>query len=139
MKKLWISILGILAFNVQEVGAVGPERVTRKRTTHRSREEAHPYRSKDIQALLNHTASPQDKIEVYSLWIDSLKLRIDQADQDRLAGKINNRQYDDFLNQIAKEILKIAKEAKKLGFDELSDMWEGLAYQYTRSIDNLKQ
>lgn len=139
MKKIWISLLGMLAFSVSEVGAVGPERVTRKRTTTRAREKARPYRSKDIQALLNHTVSPQDKIEVYSLWIDSLKLRIDQADQDRLAGKINDRQYDDFLNQIAREILKISKEAKKLGFDEIAEMWEGLAYQYSRSMGNLQQ
>jgi hypothetical protein len=117
--------------------AVGPQR-TRGTHKQKKRAEISPmYKSKDIKALLENVVAPGDKIQVYSLWIDSLKLRVTQADQDRLAGKINDPQYDDYLDQIAKEIYKISKEAKKLGFDELADMWEGLAFQYTKSMDNL--
>lgn len=89
--------------------------------------------SREIKTLLKHVKTPQDKVEVYQLWVNSLKLEIDQADQNRLAGKLNKSQYDLFLKRMAHQILRIAKKTRELGFYDLATEWTRLAQEYMPS------
>jgi hypothetical protein len=93
--------------------------------------EIKPQSSQEIKNLLKHVTSPQDKIEVYTLWVDSLKLEVDHADQKRLAGDMDKKQYDHFLSTVSHQISKISQDAKSLGFRKLAAEWALLAKEYS--------
>lgn len=85
-----------------------------------------------VQKVVSHLPDRADKLVVYRLWIDALQLKVADADQDRLAGKLSNDQYDTYLDNIAQLIQFIATAVHDLGYVSLSQEWKKLGGQYAK-------
>ncbi|HCI48812.1 MAG: hypothetical protein A2977_00880 [Alphaproteobacteria bacterium RIFCSPLOWO2_01_FULL_45_8] len=95
-----------------------------------NQKKAAHFRINGIGRLIQSVKTPQAKFEVYSLWIDSLKLEIEEADQALLSGIITQSFYETLSKQISTEMKKVAHAAKKLGYTDSAKAWEELARQY---------
>lgn len=92
---------------------------------------AHAADSK-ITQVIGLLTEREDKLQVYRLWIDSLKLKVAQADQDRMAGKLSNDHYDTYLDDIAEKIEYVADAVGALGYGKLAREWKKLGQKYEK-------
>ncbi|MDC0349141.1 hypothetical protein OAN21_01895 [Alphaproteobacteria bacterium] len=88
-----------------------------------------PRKASEIKSLLSHVQSPEDKLQVYAMWFDSLELKIKKADDDLDSSTISKGQYIRFKTEVTGEMKKVSKAIKKLGprFKEAGEMYESKA------------
>ena len=100
-----------------------------------SKQESSSYAAESrITQVIGLLTQREDKLQVYRLWIDSLKLKVAQADQDRMAGKLSNDHYDNYLDNIAEKIEYVADAARALGYGKIAQEWKALGKKYEKII-----
>lgn len=92
-------------------------------------------KSGDVKSSLEAMTDPKDKIATLTEWVEELGRRAKDSKNRLQKKKISKKDHTLFMNRLSEEIKKVSSEARRLGYEELANLWKDVGASYSRTVE----